>query len=96
MSRHPRSEGDEHTVVKNVGSHAVSLEVWSLYAGDRGQTFYFPDFVLKTGAGLRVYTNRDIPGNFSFARGSAIGNNDGDCGILYDAGGVDVSSYCYP
>ncbi len=60
-----------------------------------GQNFYFPDFVLKSGADVRVYTNRDIPGSFSFGRGSAIWNNSGDCGYLYDAEGTEVSSYCY-
>jgi hypothetical protein len=68
---------------------------WNLYAGDPGQDFYFPDFMLKAGAEVRVYTNRDVPGSFSFGRGSAIWNNDGDSGYLYDPQGTEVSSYCY-
>ncbi len=90
-----RSEGDEYVVIKNLGTSAVNMAGWHLYAGDPGQNFYFPDFVLRAGAEVRVYTNRNIPGSFSFGRGSAIWNNDGDCGYLYDAEGTEVSSYCY-
>lgn len=91
----PRSEGDEYAVIKNVGSSPVNLQGYRLYAGDPGQNFIFPDFTLKVGAEVRVYTNRDIAGSFSFGRGSAIWNNGGDCGYLYDQAGNEVSNYCY-
>jgi endonuclease YncB( thermonuclease family) len=55
----------------------------------------FPSFVLNPGASVRVYTNRDIAGSFSFNRGSAIWDNDGDCGYLYNPKGTQVSEYCY-
>jgi micrococcal nuclease len=91
----PRSEGDEYIVIKNNGSSAVNLQGYSINAGDPGQDFTFPSFVLNPGASVRVYTNRDIAGSFSFNRGSAIWSNDGDCGYLFDPNGNQVSEYCY-
>jgi micrococcal nuclease len=90
-----RTEGDEYAVIKNVGSTAANLEGYSLNAGDTGQDFTFPSFVLRPGAEVKVYTNRDIPGSFSFGYGRAIWNNQGDCGYLYDSHGTEVSKYCY-
>ena len=52
---------------------------------DGGQDFTFPSFLLNSGAEVRVYTNRDIPGSFSFNRGSAIWNNDGDTARLQNS-----------
>jgi hypothetical protein len=91
----PRSEGDEYITIKNVGSTSVNLEGYSINAGDNSQDFAFPSFVLRAGAEVRVYTNRDIAGSFTFGRGSAIWNNSGDCGYLYDPQGTQVSEYCY-
>jgi hypothetical protein len=90
-----RSEGDEYAAIKNVGSSSANLQGYLLNAGDPGQNFTFPSFTLNAGAEVRVYTNRDIPGSFSFGRGSAIWNNGGDCGYLYDPQGNEVSEYCY-
>jgi endonuclease YncB( thermonuclease family) len=90
-----RTEGDEYVVVKNTGPGAVNLQGYSINAGDPGQDFTFPSQVLNAGAEVRVYTNRDIPGSFSFDYGRAIWNNDGDCGYLYDPQGTEVSRYCY-
>lgn len=90
-----RSEGDEYITIKNVGTSSVNLEGYSINAGDNGQDFTFPSFVLRAGAAVRVYTNRDIAGSFSFGRGSAIWNNQGDCGYLYNPEGTQVSEYCY-
>jgi hypothetical protein len=92
-----RSEGDEYAVIKNYGNTVVNLGGWRLYAGDPGQSFVFPSYDLAPGASCRVYTNRFIPETcgFSFGRGSAIWNNSGDCGVLYNADGVAVDEYCY-
>jgi hypothetical protein len=70
---------------------------WRLHADDAGQDFFFPSFELAPGQTCRVYTNEDHPEycGFSFERGTAIWNNQGDCGYLYDAGGAQVSEYCY-
>ena len=91
----PRSEGDEYAVVKNIGGTAINLQGYRLSAGDPGQNFVFASFVLKPGAAVRIYTNRALPRSFSFGRRSAIWNNDGDCGALYNATGKQVSRYCY-
>ena len=91
----PRTEGDEYAVIKNTGATSANLDGYRLNAGDPGQDFYFPSFALRAGAEVRVYTNRDIAGSFSFGSGRAIWNNDGDCGYLYDPSDNEVSKYCY-
>ena len=93
----PYKEGDEYAVIKNVGSTPVNLNGWRLNAGDNGQDFRFPDHVLEPGASCRVYTDEIHPETcgFSFGRNSAIWNNKGDCGLLYDASGALVDEYCY-
>jgi len=90
-----RTEGDEYAVITNKGDTPVNLRGYHLNAGDSGQDFYFPSFVLEAGAGVRVYTNRTIAGSFSFGIGKAIWNNQGDCGYLYDSKGKQISEYCY-
>lgn len=93
----PRYEGDEYAVIRNNGGQPVNIGGWRLNAGDRGQDFTFPSHVLAPGAECRVYTDEIHPQycGFSFGRGSAIWNNQGDCGYLYDTSGAVVSSYCY-
>jgi hypothetical protein len=95
--RVPRSESDEYAEITNAGSVPVNLGGWHLYAGDPGQDFWFPGFDLQPGQSCRVYTDEIHPEfcGFSFGRGSAIWNNDGDCGFLYDPTGAEVSQYCY-
>lgn len=90
-----RSEGDEYAVVKNTGGTEINVKGWRLNAGDRGQDFYFPSYVLKPGASVRIYTNRTIKGAFSFGIRKAIWNNGGDCGFLFNASGKQASQYCY-
>lgn len=93
----PRSEGDEYVVITNNGGSAVNLAGWRLNADDNGQDFYFPSYDLAPGASCRVYTNRNDPATcgFSYGNGSAIWANDGECGHLFNASGVEVSTYCY-
>ena len=90
-------ESDEYAVITNVGGTAVNLAGWRLNAGDAGQNFTFPSFDLQPGQSCRVYTNEvhTETCGFSFGRGSAIWNNAGDCGYLYDARGALVATYCY-
>jgi hypothetical protein len=90
-----RTEGDEYVVVKNTGAGAVDLAGYRINAGDPGQNFTFPSHVLQPGAEVRVYTNRSIPGSYSFGRESAIWNNGGDCGYLFNPQGEQVDEYCY-
>ena len=90
-------ESDEYAQITNNGSAPVNLKGWRLNAGDPGQDFGFPDFVIEPGQSCRVYTNEHHPEScgFSFGSGRAIWNNKGDCGYLYDATGAMVSEYCY-
>lgn len=91
----PDREGDEYVVIQKVGPDPVDMEGYRINAGDKGQNFTFPSFVLQPGASVRVYTNRSIPGSFSFSIGRAIWNNKGDCGHLYGPSGIEISTYCY-
>ncbi len=92
-----RVESDEYAVIANQGGAPVNLQGWRLNAGSDGQDFRFPALDLAPGEQVRVYTNEVHPetGGLSFGSGQAIWNNGGDCGYLYDAGGVEVSRYCY-
>jgi endonuclease YncB( thermonuclease family) len=92
-----RVESDEYAEIANVGAAPVDIGGWLLNAGDPGQNFTFPGYVLQPGQTCRVYTNESHPesGGFSFGSGRAIWNNKGDCGFLYDASGQAMSEYCY-
>jgi uncharacterized protein YraI len=92
-----RVESDEYVEVANTGSAPANLGGWVINAGDPGQNFYFPSFELGPGQTCRVYTNESHPdsGGFSYGSGRAIWNNKGDCGVLFDAAGNQVDSYCY-
>jgi micrococcal nuclease len=93
----PRVESDEYAEIANVGSDPVDLKGWVLNAGDPGQNFNFPSYVLNPGQFCRVYTNENHPDTcgFSFGSGQAIWNNKGDCGYLYNSKKEVVSEYCY-
>lgn len=92
-----RVESDEYAEIANVGTAAINLGGWRLNAGDNGQDFRFPSVELAPGQSIRVYTNQIHPesGGFSFGKGSAIWNNRGDCGLLFDGGGQVVAERCY-
>jgi endonuclease YncB( thermonuclease family) len=92
-----RVESDEYAVIANVGTATINLGGWRLNAGDPGQDFRFSGIDLAPGQSVRVYTNEyhQESGGFSFGSGKAIWNNKGDCGFLFDAGGNQVSDWCY-
>jgi len=62
-----------------------------------GQYLYFPNFTMVAGQECRVHTDEYHPDScrFNFGSGSALWNNSGDCGYLYDGAGNLVSTYCY-
>lgn len=93
----PRVESDEYAVITNRDFMPINLQGWRLNAGDQGQNFRFPDYVLAPGQSCRVYTNESHPETcgFSFGSGRAIWNNRGDTGYLYDSSGAEVSRYSY-
>lgn len=91
-------EPDEYAVITNRGGAAVNLNGWRLNAGEPDQNFGFPSFDLGPGQSCRVYTNQvnaDSCGGGTFGSGQAIWNNGGDCGVLYNAEGAEVSRYCW-
>jgi len=93
----PRVESDEYAEITNQGDQPVNLNGWRLNAGNPGQDFYFPDYVLQPGQSYCVYTNEihnDTCG-FSFCSGKPIWNNNGDCGLLRDSSQILVDEYCY-
>lgn len=93
----PKVESDEYALIANLGATLVNLQGWRLNAGNPGQDFTFPSFDLQPASTCRVYTNESHPDTcgFSFESGSAIWNNAGDCGYLYNATGIEVSRFCY-
>lgn len=98
----PKVESDEYVQVTNQGTAAQDMTGWWIKdAGDPGQDFYFPGgFVLAPGQSCRVYTNEDHPEYcngfaMSFHSGTAIWNNDGDCGYLFNHESQEVSRRCY-
>ena len=93
----PQVESDEYAVITNNGGSAVNIGNWRLNAGEPDQNFTFPSFDLQPGQSCRVYTNEVHPEScgFTFGRNDAIWRNSGDCGALFDAGGAEVSRYCF-
>lgn len=93
----PQVESDEYALIANLGATPVNLQGWRLNAGNPGQDFTLPSFELQAASTCRVYTNELHPDTcgFSCESGSAIWNNAGDCGYLYNATGTEVSLFCY-
>jgi Lamin Tail Domain/SMI1 / KNR4 family (SUKH-1) len=92
-----RTEGDEYAEITNSGDSPVDVSGYKLTAGNR-QSFVFPaKSVLGPGKSVRVYTNlHDAEtGGLSFNSKTAIWNNKGDEGVLFDASGKDISRYAY-
>jgi hypothetical protein len=92
----PRHEADEYAEIENLGE-SVNLEGWRLNAGDPGQDFYFPDFIMAPGQVCRVYTDEDHPEycRFSFESETELWNNTGDCGYLFNDQDEIVFVLCY-
>lgn len=93
----PQVESDEYAEILNQGASPLNLSGWRLNAGNPGQDFVFPDFVLQPGQSCRVYTNEIHPetGGLSFHSPKPIWNNKGDCGYLYNAEGEIICQKCY-
>lgn len=93
-----RTEGDEYAEITNRGGSPADISGYVLNAGGRKQVFVFPaGTVLEAGANTRVYTNKRVTKNKGFNAKSktALWNNKGDIGTLFDASGHFVSSYAY-
>jgi len=92
-----RNEPDEYAEIVNQGGAAINLAGWRLNADDNGQDFWFPAFNMQPGQHCRIYTNENHQDScgFSFWSGKSLWANGGECGHLYNAEGVEVSTYCY-
>ncbi|MCL4459329.1 MAG: lamin tail domain-containing protein, partial [Chloroflexi bacterium] len=68
---------------------------WKLSAGPR-QVYTFPPFILPAGSSVKVHTSRGTNTTSDLYWGrSAVWNNQGDTGVLYDATGREVTRYTY-
>lgn len=88
---------DEYVEITNSGTNDVDLNGWVLRDVYGGQEFSWPNYTLRPGQKIRVYTGEIHPetGGFSFGSNQAIWNNKGDAAELLDASGKVVSSFAY-
>lgn len=95
-----RYEPDEYVEIVNLGDGAQELEGWRLVdISDEKPELVFPQWTMKPGDVVRVYTNQVRPewGGFSFGRGTAVWSNDEpDTAGLYDETRSLVSTKSYP
>jgi len=91
------TQPDEFVAVQNDETFPIQWEGWTL-RNDHGQIFFFPRFVIQPGQICRVYTDEFHPDwcGFTYRSGSAIWNDEGDCGFLRDRLVTPIDSYCYP
>lgn len=92
------TESDEYAWIVNAGIEPMDLAGWRIHAGDPGQDVVLGSHELQPGEGCRVYTNQTLPPptcGTSFESTSAIWNNDGDCGYLFDPAGDEADAFCY-
>lgn len=90
------SEPDEYVEIVNHGA-AVELDGWTL-SDNQGHIFTFPGYEMQPDQVCRVYTNQDHPEwcGFNYGATTPVWNNSGDCAILKNALGQEVSKKCYP
>jgi competence protein ComEC len=89
-------QADEYVQIENRTEQVINLQGWTL-RDEAGTVFTFPNFSMEPGRICRVYTNQvhtDWCG-FSYGRGVAIWNDDGDCASLRDERDNLVSNFCY-
>ncbi len=93
----PNTEADEYIEIMNVGDTAVNLQNWRINADDEGQDFIFPSYDIQAGERCRIFTNQLDNQNcsFSFASGTPIWANSGECGYLYDPSNQLITKLCY-
>lgn len=87
----------ESVLILNNGTTTPDLTGWTL--SDReGNTFVFPELILKPGAKVRVWTQpgQDVPTDLYWGRSQPVWNNDSDEAILYDNLGTEVARRGYP
>jgi hypothetical protein len=94
----PATEQDqEYVELKNNGSEEQPLMGWRLEDKD-DHSFDFPDFTLKPGASVKIWTcvGTNGPSDLYWQRGSAVWNNDRpDTATLRDDLGVIIATRTY-
>ncbi|HAC65562.1 MAG TPA: hypothetical protein DCF68_19030 [Cyanothece sp. UBA12306] len=93
-----RTQSDEYVEIRNNGNGIADLSNWQLTSSGKGQIFTFPTGTcVAAGQSIRVYTNEihQESGGFSFNSKTAIWNDQGDVGKLFDRDGNEVSSFSY-
>ncbi len=90
-------ETDEFVEISNSGPNDVNLNGWVLRDVYGGQEFTWPNYSLRPGQKIRVYTGEihSETGGFSFGSRQAIWRNKGDAAELLDSSGQVVSSFAY-
>ncbi|MBP0031743.1 MAG: lamin tail domain-containing protein [Roseofilum sp. Belize BBD 4] len=92
------SQSDEYIAIANHSDKSVDLSGWKVLSSGRNKEFIFPESTsLASGQTIRVYTDQinQESGGFSFEYNSALWNDQGGTGKLFDAQGNEVSSYSY-
>lgn len=92
-----RTESDEYIEITNTGPDIADISDWRVDAG-AGKAFIFPHgTLLLPGRSVKIYTNQchEESGGFSFNSHTAIWNNKGDTGYLYDNKNNVVSNLRY-
>ena len=86
----------EYVAIENQGTANENMTGWKL-KNDENETFRFPAFTLKAGAGVTVWTKEGINTETDLYWGSEtpIWNNQGDCATLLDESYQLVDWYCY-
>jgi large subunit ribosomal protein L20 len=92
-----RDVDGEYVRIVNSTGQAIDMTGWLLRDGDAKHTFNFPAFSLAAGAEAQLWTKagENDATNLYWGSRSAIWNNSGDTATLFNADGVEVSSYTY-
>lgn len=86
----------EYVEIENDGDSSVDMTDWKLR--DENQNVYtFPDFTLKKGAKVKVWTKdgTDTSSNLYWGLTEPVWNNKNDCAYLKDENGNRIDDYCY-
>jgi hypothetical protein len=87
----------EYVAIENQGTANQNMTGWKL-KNEENETFRFPTFTLKAGAGVTVWTKEGANTETELYWGSEVpiwNNRGGDCAYLSDASFQLVDWYCY-
>ena len=87
----------EYVVIENQGTGNQNMTGWKL-KNEENETYRFPAFTLKAGAGVTVWTKEGVNTETDLFWGSETpiwANHGGDCATLYDGTFQLVDWECY-